>query len=312
MSFRIEAGETQQAALRRIACEEIEAALDEIGDDALGPHETVHEVRKHCKRVRGLLRLQRGAFAGYSDENASLRDAARPLSAVRDAAALIEACDALAARFCAPLEADAIGALRDALITRRDALSEEMDLSARLSETAESLRSAAERIGGWHLDASGFDAFGDGLERVHRRARRAMQRAQADPSDARLHEWRKRVKYHRYHLRLLHDLWPPVMAPLRDAAKLLSDRLGDDHDLAVLRHTILEEPLIGGIGDREMLLALIDRRRVELLAWSRPVGLRLLAQPSGSLRRQIRALWEAWQVDQRLDASLPHGSESVG
>jgi CHAD domain-containing protein len=54
------------------------------------------------------------------------------------------------------------------------------------------------------------------------------------PTVENFHEWRKRVKYYRYQLKLLRDFWKPVMEALRREAVKLSDDLGDDHDLAVL------------------------------------------------------------------------------
>ena len=48
------------------------------------------------------------------------------------------------------------------------------------------------------------------------------------------HEWRKRVKYHWYHCRLLKNLYKPLMKARRDEAKHLADLLGDDHDLSML------------------------------------------------------------------------------
>ena len=50
-----------------------------------------------------------------------------------------------------------------------------------------------------------------------------------------MHEWRKRVKDLWYHVTLLEDAWKPVMSALADEAHELSDRLGDEHDVSVLR-----------------------------------------------------------------------------
>jgi len=60
----------------------------------------VHEARKAIKKARATLRLLRNALpaATYRRENEALRNAARPLSATRDAKVLIDALDALAAR----------------------------------------------------------------------------------------------------------------------------------------------------------------------------------------------------------------------
>lgn len=58
------------------------------------------------------------------------------------------------------------------------------------------------------------------------------------PNAENLHSLRKRIKYHWYHLRLLKDIWPSAMKPLLRQADSIADRLGEDHDLAVLDQTI--------------------------------------------------------------------------
>src|SRR5436305_14370843 len=59
--------------------------------------ERIHTARKHLKRARANLRLLRNTVreAAYTRENTALRDAARPLSSVRDAKVLVETLDAL-------------------------------------------------------------------------------------------------------------------------------------------------------------------------------------------------------------------------
>src|SRR6185437_4230638 len=55
--------------------------------------ESVHEARKDLKRARATLRLLREALGNstYKRENAAIRDAARPLSEVRDGRVLLDA-----------------------------------------------------------------------------------------------------------------------------------------------------------------------------------------------------------------------------
>src|SRR5687768_5896640 len=79
--------------------------------------EQVHTARKQLKRARANLRLLRGAVGGavYTRENAALRDAARPLSGVRDAKVLIETADAL-------IDATPPGPRRTLLLKARRAL----------------------------------------------------------------------------------------------------------------------------------------------------------------------------------------------
>lgn len=56
-----------------------------------------------------------------------------------------------------------------------------------------------------------------------------------------LHELRKRTKDLLYELELLCCVWPEMIGPLVEQAHHLTDLLGDDHDLAVLRAIAQED-----------------------------------------------------------------------
>lgn len=312
MAYRIEAEETVEAAVQRIAREQIGKAVKEVEDESLDDHATVHEVRKRCKKIRGLLRLVRPVFPDYSKENAAFRDAARRLSGPRDATTLIESFDALVERFGGDPGVAAFAGVREALVDRRDSVADGEDLGDRLDDFRGAMVQARKRARRWSLDKEGFAAVGAGLGRTHKRARRAMEEAFDEPTTQRLHEWRKRVKYNRYHLRLLGRVWPPVMEPLRDEAKRLSDLLGDEHDLGILRGVLVEEPeRFGHAGDMETLLSLVDRRREELRAWARPLGRRLYAEKRKTLADRVGRYWKAWRAEQRLADALREGSARV-
>jgi CHAD domain-containing protein len=120
-----------------------------------------------------------------------------------------------------------------------------------------------------------------------------MRRAYRENTTEAFHEWRKRVKVHRYHTRLLRDVWQPVLEPWREQLHALSDLLGDDHDLAVFQQTVLESDLLVDFGDRESLPPLIVTRRAELQAQAAPVGARLLAEKPARLVDRHRVYWDA-------------------
>ncbi len=84
--------ESGSAGIDRILEGKIDAAIGHV-DGGMDRHETVHEVRKRCKEIRAALRLVRGVLPTYSAENAHYRDAARRLSDIRDAQALVETFD---------------------------------------------------------------------------------------------------------------------------------------------------------------------------------------------------------------------------
>ena len=102
------------------------------------------------------------------------------------------------------------------------------------------LEEARGRIDDWPLERDSFAALSEGLERTYRRGRRDFGAAAAEREREALHEWRKRAKELWYHPRCCGALWPPVMEAFGDEAHELSDRLGDDHDLAMLADWVAE------------------------------------------------------------------------
>lgn len=313
MAFRVTAGETAEQAIRRIASEQIDGALRDLDDDGLDEHETVHEVRKRCKKIRGLLRLARPSFEDtYRAENARFRDAARRLSDLRDATTLLECLDALLDRYDDRVDRGRFAGVREELERRRTALAADQGLDDRLGEVAHAMQTARNRVGSWSIEDDGFAAVAGGIGRTYRRARRAMRAAARQPSTERLHEWRKRVKYHRYHCRLLSELWPAPLEARRDEAKRLSDLLGDDHDLAVLRETVLDQPdRFGGVAEVANLLALIEARRGELQGWSLPLGERLFAEKPRRFVARLEPAWQAFHVERVLASAFGEGSAAV-
>ncbi|MBW3599850.1 MAG: CHAD domain-containing protein [Planctomycetes bacterium] len=298
MAYRLRRKESLEEAIRRIAAEQIDKALAEIEDKALDRVETVHQVRKRCKKLRGLLRLARPEFENmYQRENACFRDAARTLSAARDADVLIETLSKLAEHFKEQTDESSVAGTRAALErNRRQRLEENGDLSARLEQFTETMREARRRSAAWSLNDGGFSAIAGGVEKTYRRGRRAMRAAYADPTAERFHEWRRRAKYHGYHMRLLRNLWKPEMTVRREACDEFSDLLGDEHDLAVLRATLQSGNLeIEDDRDVEALIGLIDRRRVELHAAARPIGERLFAEKPSCLIQRFKGYWGTWK-----------------
>src|SRR5262245_34387092 len=102
MSFALRLDESLHTGLRRIARKEMEDARAYVTQTANGSRdEAVHEARKCCKKLRAILRLVRPAIGErqYRYENIAYRDAARPLTAVRDAKILVESVDKLSKHF---------------------------------------------------------------------------------------------------------------------------------------------------------------------------------------------------------------------
>lgn len=300
MPYRIKKPARVAEELRRLTEEQIDRALAELDDEGLGQSKTVHQVRKRCKKVRAVLRLGRGVLdhgGTYKRENAWFRDAARELSSIRDADALIETYDRVMDHFQDQVSRREFGPVRRKLTLRRaGAVSEAGQLEERLANVGAKLREGRERVAGWAAELNDVEALLPGFSKTYRRARKGMAAAYKDPDPAKFHEWRKRVKYHWYHCRLLKEAWPEVMKARIDALDQLADLLGDEHDLSVFRQTLqMESDRFGNDERAEALVGLMAARQAELREQARPPGRRLLAEKPKHLARRVQAYWSAWE-----------------
>lgn len=283
-------------AVRRIADEQIGKALASI--DSAQRAEAVHDVRKRCKKLRGLIRLVRPAFGGYSDENAAFRGIARMISGARDAKVMQDTYDLLMADHDGSLDRTALGPIRRQFTMERKSRIEDGDVDDHLDEARERLVEARERAQSWTLDDDGWDAVAGGLKKTYGRAVDAAEKARDCPDGEQFHELRKRVKYHWYHCRLLENLWPDMMATRKHAAKQLSDILGDHHDLHVFAGRLAQDPDgFGSSADVEVAIGLARARQARLEAQAWPILNRMLVQQPKVLGKHFETLWNVWQKD---------------
>nr|GGH92607.1 CHAD domain-containing protein [Aquisalinus luteolus] len=285
-----------QKGVRRLAKSQLVKALKEIDDGSIPSGKTIHQVRKRCKKLRGLIRLVRPCFKKYSKENKAFRDAARDLSAARDAEVMVETLDRLEAAYADQLQHDAVLPLRDELIELLSDTTEDDVIEDRLADFRFIMSEALDRSHDWKVKEDGFEALAGGLTKTYRRAQKALAAAEDDPSPAAWHEWRKRVKYHWYHARLLREIWPDMVNTRRDLADRLSDLLGDHHDLSVFERrmgewdTIKKDPRLG-----DLLLGAIKARQDELLEEALPLGRRLFAEDADALQERWQLYWTEWR-----------------
>lgn len=278
MAFELRRKESLRKGLRRIIQEQLQGALEQARQ--LPRDEAIHDARKRLKRVRALLQLVRPVVKKSlrRSEDATLRDVARPLSELRDVKVLIETLEKVA-------QDDAVASVRHELTDRKRALDEQNPLDAAMA----SIKKALRRVSDWTAVPNRWGSVGKGLRRTYRRARRAYAAAVREPTVEKRHEWRKQAKCLRYQLEVLRPLGPETLDELVIQAEKLGELLGDDHDLAVLRQTLLSERVQC---DHEKVVAAIDRRRDELLQESRRLAEHFFQDSPQDFERRIKRLWK--------------------
>jgi len=298
MSYYFSPHETVEDGLKRIAHEELDDTLKVLSDDQVDDHEKIHRVRKQCKKIRGLLRLTRTAFEEtYDLENGWYRDAARPWSALRDTTALIETVDELAEDFEAQIQQEVVDSLRLAIVKhQQEVVAAHCDFDILRDEFRQRILQGKQRVDDWSLDVDGFQAIEGGLGNTYQRGCKAFKAAYRHPTAETFHQWRKRAKYHWYHLRLLQPSWPSSMQDLESQVHQLANILGTEHDLSNLRAAVLAKPKAMGIKrDRQWVIDLIDRRRLASQAAAKPLGKRIFCEKASRFTDRIGCYWQAWK-----------------
>ena len=139
----------------------------------------------------------------------------------------------------------------------------------------------------------GFAALAPGIDKSHRRARKALARARETQAAPEFHEWRKAVKSLWYAVRLVGG---GSAAITRDVRALDSAErwLGDDHNLFVLCAELSSDALLrASTLDFERLRRVVDglqrALRRKAIARVRPV----FAVKSGAYVRRAKRAWQA-------------------
>jgi CHAD domain-containing protein len=330
MAFALKKGESVARGVKRIVRDELGKAVDGLRHGE-ARDEMIHDARKRLKKVRAVLRLVRDGLGDhqYRRENTAFRDAARPLTHLRDSKVLLDALAGLKDRVRCGDETQARGdrvrgdastaargtsnqqhraakaptltamqlaALDKGLQAHQRAVRNRVLKGKTLGAVADAIEEARDHVGDWGLARRDWSALGGGLKRAYKRGRRAFAAASADSTVENLHEWRKLAKYLWHQIQVVERAAPDELGKLANEFHELTRLLGDDHDLAVLAQTVAARPRAFG-GGRVLgsLRRVIDRRRAELQQQAFALGSRLYEERPRAFLARIKRDWKAWR-----------------
>lgn len=309
MTERLRPDEPVTDGIRRVVRADLARVASALDDPGRGADRGVHDLRKACKRARGVLRMVRPALAKkrYKRENARFRELANAVGAARGAKVALDRFDELARD--AELDRAAASAMRarlDEVLHERSAGGESqpdaVDAREALDRARPHLAAAYEAVLDWDFVApprarhaevgKGFAIVAGGYSRTYAAARDEWADLRECTGSERLHEWRKDVKYALYQTEVLRDVWKAEMRARAGELKRLARRLGEEHDWYELRGLLGEIP----DGDeRRRLVRELENRRVALRGACLRAGGRLFADPADEHLAHVHRLWRAWR-----------------
>ncbi len=307
MSYHLKPDEHVSTGLKRIVSEELASGAAHLENkDETDWHHAIHEARKSVKKVRAVLRLVKPQLGKlYRVENSGMREIGQKLSEIRDAGATVETFDALRENSHDELNKHGLRSIRRVLVSQKEEAEQGARAEGVLTQVAETLRGKIDALQRWPLNSDGFVAIGDGLENTYRRGRKAFDTARRHPRPESFHEWRKRVKDHWYHVRLLFHGSPDSMRDYEQHLKELETWLGDDHNLVVLRDKISNDPEVyGSQEDVDAFLELIGKHQRELRHHAVTVGEKIYDDKPGKFSKRMRHLYNTHHCE-LADAPSP-------
>lgn len=306
MPYVLDAKQTVPENLVRTVSEQIEQTITELCDKSLDSQTAAHQARKRIKKIRAVLRLARREMAElYAYENLLFRDAGRKLADIRDAQAVSETFDLLSRKYPTRFRGGAYRVAGEGLEKRRqDIIGNKAYVDQVIGDVVGSLEKARKRLKSWPLSTDHYDALGEGHRKIYRRGRQLFKRVRNEPTPENLHELRKAVKYHWYHGRLLSGIRPKRMKKYNTSVKEMADLLGEHHDMAALRSTLLRHPeRYGTYHEVRELLKLLDRRQEELWHQAEPLGRLIFLEKPKHIEKRMLEDWEEWKTVQAQQAS---------
>ena len=275
MAYRLSAGSKPLATqIQEIFAEELASASAKLEGGSEGDRDSrIHQARKCIKRARATLRLVQDQLGArmFGRNNKQLRSVAQSISRLRDAQVVLETFDAICD--------DA--AIRKILEAQKLAV-EQDDLGGSLLWAQGKLDGLQHSLDELKLEGNGLMPLNAGVVSFYRQGRKAMVRAHDHPSAVRLHDWRKRVKDHWYHMRLLAGVELGALASREADLRKLESLLGDGHNLHVLRGVL--KP----IEQAASLLPLIEARETDLQNQAFELGQRLYETKPKAFRLLLR------------------------
>ncbi|HKW31231.1 MAG TPA: CHAD domain-containing protein, partial [Verrucomicrobiae bacterium] len=302
MAFHFKKTESPTRAVRRLSRERIGKALGHLRKcDRL---DAIHRVRKEIKKVRATLGLVRGKMGAnaYRKRVKTLRAAAKRLQDPRDARVRPQALERLIGHFQNRLPVRPFAGIEKVLSQNCRNEVREFRKGKSVAAVGRLLRKINRGAGDLKIKANGWTAIQPGLQESYGDGRKTYEMALSQTSPKNLHQWRKHVQDLWHQLRLLHSIQPERLQTAVGEMKLLSQYLGDDHDLVMLRQFVASRCARRYAREVRALDELIDMRQKELRSAAFALGARFYAEKPASFCRRLEDYWHSWRT----------GEESIG
>ena len=288
MGFRLKLRESLPDGLKRVFREQIESALELCRHPAKQRGVTVHEVRKHLKKLRAAMRLAIPEVGKnrHTREDRCVRKIGRLVSDLRDAQVRLQTLIQLRDDTAKGPEDSSFPRVEELLSLERESFS--AAFAGWQKQAIPQLERVEARLLKWPLEGLTWKQICGAVGKIYKRGQRGLAKTIDDPEPENFHAWRKRVKDVWYQLRILQPLNRMVLTEMARDAEVLEELLGRERDLNFLWARLETEKGDEALRDElAQLEKLIRKRGKRLRTNALELGRRFHAEPAKAFAKRI-------------------------
>jgi CHAD domain-containing protein len=288
MGFRLKLREPLPDGLKRVFREQIQSALQLCRHPAKERGVTVHEVRKHLKKLRAAMRLAIGEVGKnrHKREDRCVLKIGRLVSDLRDAQVRLQTLIQLRDETRKRSGEDSFPRIEELLSLERESFS--AAFAGWQKQAIPQLEGVEARLLKWPLEDLTWKQICGAVGKIYKRGQRGLAKTINDPDPENFHAWRKRVKDLWYQLRILQPLNRVVLEEMAHDADILGELLGREHDLDFLWTRLEKESGDETLRDELARFQKIIRKRGKRLRTNAlELGRRFYAEPSKAFAKRI-------------------------
>jgi CHAD domain-containing protein len=288
MGFRLKLREPLPDGLKRVFREQIESALKLCRHPAKQRGVTVHEVRKHLKRLRAAMRLAITEVGKdrHAREDRCVRKIGRLVSDLRDAQVRLQTLIQLRDETAKGPQDSPFPRIEELLSLERESFS--AAFAGWQKQAIPQLERVEARLLKWPLDGLTWKQVCRAVGKIYKRGQRRLAKTINDPDPENFHAWRKPVKDLWYQLRILQPLNRVVLTEMAHDAEVLGELLGREHDLNFLWARLEKESSDEALRDElAQLQKLIRKRGKRLRTNALELGRRFYAESAKAFSKRI-------------------------
>ncbi len=288
MGFRLKLRESLPDGLKRVFREQMQSALKLCRHPAKQRGVTVHEVRKHLKKLRAAMRLAAGEVGKntHACEDRCAREIGRLVSDLRDAQVRLQTLIQLRDETESGSSENHFPHIEELLSLERESFS--AAFAGWQKQAIPQLQRVEARLLKWPLENLIWNQICGTVGKTYKRGQRGLAKTIKKPNPENFHAWRKRVKDLWYQLRILQPLNRVILEKIAADAEILGQLLGREHDFDFLLARLGNER-----GDETLrhelveLQKLIRKRNKRLRRDALELGRRFYAEPPKGFAKRM-------------------------